>query len=103
MPLVRECDPPRLGVQIWGQIILPLEAAPVNFVRADMIVMRDGSLHLLRGVPELTLGISLSRWLFWPNMVALLKEAVFLACVRVDPCVTAIHSRDIFVPSLESA
>lgn len=97
VPMVRECDPPRLGVQVMEQTIL-LSAAHVWQVRADMIVQRHNAIQVLAGSPERDWAAALERWSQWPTLSSLLKGAVFLACVRVLPCATRISGRDIFTP-----
>lgn len=99
--LVCECQPPRMGVRALENQYLTLDVAHVNLFRADMIVLRGGGAQIYKGVSERTFAYSLDRWAWWPEMADLLKDAVFLACVRVMPCATTIHNRDIFVPSLD--
>jgi hypothetical protein len=99
VPMVRECQPPGLGVQVLGQTLL-LSAAHPGLVRADMIVLRGNAVQVVIGSPEDSWAAALDRWGQWSTLFTSLAGAVFLACVRVMPCATVICDRDIFGPLL---
>lgn len=96
-PMVRECQPPRLGVQVMERTIL-LPVAHPAFVRADMIVLKGNAVQVLAGPPEYDWVAAVKRWSEWPILANTLAGTVFLACVRVLPCTVGIRSRDIFTP-----
>jgi hypothetical protein len=98
-PMVRQCEPPRLGIQVMDQMLM-LDVAHVWLVRADLVVLRGCNvLRVLTGPSEATWFDAVERWR-QPVLAASLRGAVFLACVRVLPCMTVVSNRDIFAPWL---
>lgn len=100
LPAVRECEPPRLGVQVMGHQDILLDAARPELFRADMIVMRGGVVRVITGPVDTSWIMALKSWVLWPQP---LVDQVFLACVRVSPGAWQITNEDIFIPSPEES